>query len=394
MRHGLEPGLENTMQSLEDFVEDSVSTVYARSASGSEVSWTWSDHVSCGDNDVQLKVPSASGQFKLEYLQNPDRTISAEDQAAKDIDFSFDEASGEDYMSLRELLAGLKTLDELQIHRLAMQASRHRANNLLKRLIMIYGHDIVAPQGFDELNSTPLLWATCNGHRSTMKLLLRNGANIDHRDNKGISPLLLALIAGKEDAALLLMQRGANTTDLLQSGYHYHLLNIAAMHNCVKVMAHVFLKGATEASTSFEGSTALHGAVIAGSLEAATFLLDYGFNIEARDHGAGWTPLMFACSGMIDDYANGRIWTWSVLSKPTTLIKLLLQRGADINAVGRDKMTPLRVAIHFKKFDVLRLLLEYGVKQDIKSRLWLVAHAKDLGLEVEKQERAVKYFRR
>jgi hypothetical protein len=42
------------------------------------------------------------------------------------------------------------------------------------------------------------------------------------------------------------------------------------------------------------------------------------------------------------------------------------------------------------KFDVLPVLLEYGVKIDIMSRLWLLAHAKDLGLEIEKQERLVR----
>ena len=202
---------------------------------------------------------------------------------------------------------------------------------------------------------------------------------------------MLAVTFGEEEAALLLLQRGANATDLLHPGCH--LLMFAAIHSCLRVMARVLFTGETEASTSCQGTMALHGAVVAGSLEAAKFLLDYGFNIEARDHGVGWTPLMIACCGIIEEAMNGVEWTWSVRSKPTTLVRLLLDKGADINAVARDKMTPLRVAISFKRFDVLRLLLEYGVKQDIKSRLWLLAHAKDLGLEVEKQDRAVKSSR-
>jgi hypothetical protein len=39
-------------------------------------------------------------------------------------------------------------------------------------------------------------------------------------------------------------------------------------------------------------------------------------------------------------------------------------------------------------------LLEYGVKIDIRSRLWLLRHAKELGLELERQESQRKYSRR
>lgn len=77
------------------------------------------------------------------------------------------------------------------------------------------------------------------------------------------------------------------------------------------------------------------------------------------------------------------------------LVRLLLEKGASINAIApQSKMTPLRAAIQYKKFDVLPVLLEYRVKIDIKSRLWLLAHAKDLGLELEKQDRQVKSSRR
>jgi ankyrin repeat protein len=195
-----------------------------------------------------------------------------------------------------------------------------------------------------------------------------------------------ALSMGEEDAAVFLIQRGARITNPIPS-CPSNLLIGAAVQNCAKVLQ-CLLKGETEATTSMNGFTGLHAAVFNGSFEAALFLLDYGFDMEGQDHTNGWTPLMHACMGMSKIIAIRKTWSWFVRSEPSTIVALLLERGADVNAIApQSKATPLSVAIHYENFDVLALLLEHGVKIDIKSRWWLLAHAKDLGTALKKQDR-------
>jgi ankyrin repeat protein len=97
---------------------------------------------------------------------------------------------------------------------------------------------------------------------------------------------------------------------------------------------------------------------------------------------------MYVCSCVTEDIAIRKLWSWFVRSEPATIVALLLERGADVNSLAlQSKMTPLRMAICCKNVDVLALLLEFGVKIDIKSRLWLLAHAKDLSSALGKYDR-------
>ncbi len=90
---------------------------------------------------------------------------------------------------------------------------------------------------------------------------------------------------------------------------------------------------------------------------------------------------MYACTSACEDIA------WFLSSEPATIPALLLERGADVNACApQSKSTPLSVALSYKNFDFLVLLLDYGVKIDIKSRLWLTAHAKDLSSALKKED--------
>jgi len=82
-RRGLEPILEKTIVSVEDFVEYSASTVYARSASGFEASWGRSDHVSYRAHAVQSNIHRRSRQSLFEYASIPKTSSSAENLAAR-----------------------------------------------------------------------------------------------------------------------------------------------------------------------------------------------------------------------------------------------------------------------------------------------------------------------
>jgi ankyrin repeat protein len=75
--------------------------------------------------------------------------------------------------------------------------------------------------------------------------------------------------------------------------------------------------------------TSLHWAVIEGHEVAATYLLAWGANVNARD-ALGNTPLHLAVC-----YAEKEL--------NTRLVKILLLRGSDRNIANNDGLTPREV---------------------------------------------------
>ncbi|EGT53753.1 hypothetical protein CAEBREN_29354, partial [Caenorhabditis brenneri] len=109
---------------------------------------------------------------------------------------------------------------------------------------------------------TPLTIACANGHRDIVELLLKEGANIEHRDKKGFSPLIIASTAGH-----------APVVDLL-------LKNHAAI----------------EAQSDRTKDTALSLACSGGRKEVVELLLAHNANKEHRNV-SDYTPLALASSG-------------------------------------------------------------------------------------------------
>ena len=88
--------------------------------------------------------------------------------------------------------------------------------------------------------------------------------------------------------------------------------------------------------------TALHVAVVSPTPVYAELLLDHGANLEALTV-EGNTPLYLACA-----------------QDSVDVVELLLDRGANIGAVGEFGFTPIHLACTRKTVDVLELLLDSG----------------------------------
>lgn len=85
----------------------------------------------------------------------------------------------------------------------------------------------------------------------------------------------------------------------------------------------------------------IHNAVRSGKLNGISALLNSGANIESRNNKM--TPLLIAAY-------NGYL----------AIVRLLLERGANINARDRDEMTPLIWAVYNGYLAVVKLLLDRG----------------------------------
>jgi ankyrin repeat protein len=158
-----------------------------------------------------------------------------------------------------------------------------------------------------QLNRTALMWATANGHREVVSLLIQHQANLQSRDILGQSALLIASENGHIKVVEILLDAGMPIDDLDNQKETPLLLALAGKH-----------------------------------LDLANFLLDRGSDVNAQSK-SGYTPLM-----------------WAAQNNYLDLIGRLIELGADINATNKGNESALYYADLFDNHDAIALLKKHG----------------------------------
>ncbi|KAK6064532.1 hypothetical protein SCUP515_11720 [Seiridium cupressi] len=200
-----------------------------------------------------------------------------------------------------------------------------------------------------EETQTTLLEAAGKGDMYTVRWLLARGARIEKQDrDTGRTPLSLASFKVIGDMVELLLRQGANIES--KDDYGKTSLSLAALEGHSDVGKLLLDKGANIESWDNYSRTPLLFAVLGGHNVIVELLLDKGANINATDKN-NKTPLSTAA------YKGHK-----------KTVELVIHRGADVDSQKEYGQTPLLNAVARGYIDIVELLLGKGASMKSKSQ--------------------------
>jgi ankyrin repeat protein len=212
------------------------------------------------------------------------------------------------------------------------------------RLLFDKGADINAECEEDDLGSA--LQSACghaNGHVKIVRLFLDAGADIHAQGGMHGNALQAASEKGHVPVVKLLLERGADPNaegQLLnpktEKYFDSNPLLEAAEGDHTQVVKLLLDNGADMTTEGGLSGNILQAAVYRGSYDIVEVLLDRGFNVNAEGQFAfEWTCRTHPTNALCKASEDGN----------EILVKLLLERGADVNMPGGTDGNALQIAI-------------------------------------------------
>lgn len=216
-----------------------------------------------------------------------------------------------------------------------------------------------------EFGSTILHYACANNIEDMAKDILASSIDVNIVDSFGFTPLHLACDRGATNIVRMLLRAGANTE--IQTTKGETALYIACDKDNVEIVRILLRYGADALTRTVREDTPLNVACRNRNIGIVRLLLDNG--AVSKEYGrVDNTPLRYACEAGDLDIAElllermpqlsiDKALHWACESKNYYLIKALLDRGANINAVNVFGQTPLRVACNERMYSAVRLFV-------------------------------------
>jgi ankyrin repeat protein len=196
---------------------------------------------------------------------------------------------------------------------------------------------VIMQSGY-EVTTKSFLKAVEDGNLEVAKRLIDFGANLEVRDERNWTALIVASAKGEDDVVTMLIGSGAKTDVRDMKGYS--ALHWAAYNGHAGVVKLLLDNKVNPNQQCKVGWTPLMFAAARGHLVAAAYLIAYGadVNLPCED---GAVALHRAAQ-------NGHL----------AVAKLLLEKGADRQARQKDGSSPLNLASKFGQSEIVALLCQ------------------------------------
>jgi ankyrin repeat protein len=202
---------------------------------------------------------------------------------------------------------------------------------------------------------TALSIASTMGQAEIVEALLNKGADINYRDNNSFTALHSAVRDSEYGEDPAQKARAVETVKVLLA----HGADVNARLHQEKPTVRALNE------LQFEGATPLFLAAEVNNLDVIKLLVAAGADPNIPT-AYGTTALMVAC-GAGTDVQRARSIEERGMAVETA--RYLLDRGADVNAVGEFGWTPLHNAAYQGLTDVIELLVSRGAKTETKDKL-------------------------
>ncbi|XP_052710878.1 ankyrin-1-like [Crassostrea angulata] len=225
----------------------------------------------------------------------------------------------------------------------------------------------------DEKGFNPLYHACFNGHESTVKFLIDNGADVNLCTKEGTSPFLVACQNGHDSIVRLLLNNSADVNLCTKNRTSPFL--IACQNGHDSIVRLLLNNGADVNLCTKDGYTPFSAACRNGHTSIAKLLLNKDINVNVCDE-VGLNPLYNACfhghestvKFLIDKGADVNLCTKEGTSPVfvacqnghDSIVRLLLNNGADVNLCTKNRTSPFLIACQNGHDSIVRLLLNNG----------------------------------
>ncbi|KAJ3238586.1 hypothetical protein HDU81_007506 [Chytriomyces hyalinus] len=269
-------------------------------------------------------------------------------------------------------------------------------------VLLEHGADVMLT---DNMGRTPLIHACKNGYYNIVVKLLNEGSNVMALDSSENTALHYACGYGWKDVVDLLLTYGEADLNAANA-WKCNPLMIADIKGHVGLVRHLLEKpGITVDFLDSEGYSMIHLMFVKGSVESAyeadallmklEMLLNHGADPNLKGLNEN-TALHLLC--------NWSVWFGAEQAKDATFtdvnvyeflvkcFKILVAKGADLEARNKDGETPLKIALKNAYFPIMSALLEAGASPvnvvGIKGRTFMhlccAAFVKVDGIKFEK----------
>ncbi|XP_057322749.1 uncharacterized protein LOC130666094 [Microplitis mediator] len=227
----------------------------------------------------------------------------------------------------------------------------------------------------DSLGLTALHDASCSGEVKIVEILIKAGANINLLDFSGSSPLKLAILQGHTEIVEYFIN---NELDINYEQLNYESLEIALNHNYQAIAKMIIEKNTSINFRNEQGHSLLYTAAKNNQIDIIKLLLKLGARVKIGNSDVIVSAVFSGHKNAVHTLIthgninineklkeNMSLLQLAVINDHKNIAELLLEKGADVNAVCPDG-TSLHLAASKGHYEMIKLLLDNNADSSIK----------------------------